>query len=221
MKMPATLLGFDLNTMKYQPERYPLKDESFDYILSSEFVEMCLKEGVQCVELGKMIAHLCYKFEKFSKRISKLLLHGISRGDFEKVKSYLDVVTQLAIIKDEFQQSRLEWLFGVGILNSFTALKTDDQNEVITKVGVPALHSMTDETYSFKSALIQDSIDDSLLHLLWRYKGRMDTYTVNCLYGLLNLISLDDYVAEFFAKLPSPTYVYARYTDWFLPYLEK
>jgi hypothetical protein len=221
MKMPSTLLGFDLNTMKYQPERYPLKDESFDYILSSEFVEMCLKEGVQCVELGRMIAHLCYKFEKFSKRISKLLLHGISRGDFEKVKSYLDVVTQLAIIKDEFQQSRLEWLFGVGILNSFTALKTDDQNEVITKVGIPALHSMSDETYSFKSALIQDSIDDSLLHLLWRYKGRMDTYTVNCLYGLLNLISLDEYVAEFFAKLPSPTYVYARYTDWFLPYLEK
>ncbi len=49
----------------------------------------------------------------------------------------------------------------------------------------------------------------------------MDTYTVNCLYGLLNLISLDDYVAEFFSKLPSPTYCYARYTDWFMPYLEK
>lgn len=49
----------------------------------------------------------------------------------------------------------------------------------------------------------------------------MDTYTVNCLLGLLNLISLDDYVAEFFSKLPSPTYCYARYTDWFMPYLEK
>jgi hypothetical protein len=47
-----------------------------------------------------MIAHLCYKFDKFSKKISKTLLHGISRGDFEKVKSYLDVVTQIALIKD-------------------------------------------------------------------------------------------------------------------------
>ena len=46
IKVPATLLGFDLNTMRDMPERYPLKDESFDYILSSEFVEMCLKEGV-------------------------------------------------------------------------------------------------------------------------------------------------------------------------------
>lgn len=49
-----------------------------------------------------MIAHLCYKFEKFSRKIAKLLLHGISRGDFEKVKAYLDVVTQLAIVKDQY-----------------------------------------------------------------------------------------------------------------------
>lgn len=114
-------------------------------------------------------------------------------------------------------------MFGVGILNSVTAQTsiTNDPYEVLTKIGVSALHSMSDEAYQYKSALIQDSIDDSLLHLLWRYKGRMDAYTVNCLLGLLNLISLDDYVAEFFSKLPSPTYCYARYTDWFMPYLEK
>lgn len=40
---------------------------------------------------------------------------------------------------------------------------------------------MTDEAYGFKSCLIADPNDDSLLHLLWRYKGRMDVYTVNCL----------------------------------------
>lgn len=49
-----------------------------------------------------MIAHMCFKFEKFSKRIAKLLLHGISRNDYEKVKNYLDVVTEIALIKDEY-----------------------------------------------------------------------------------------------------------------------
>jgi hypothetical protein len=114
-------------------------------------------------------------------------------------------------------------MFGIGILNSHTSQVsiTNDPNEILTKVGVKILHSLSDEAYSYKSALIQDTIDDSLLHLLWRYRGRMDTYTVNCLYGLLNLISMDDIVAEFFAKLPSPTYCYARYTDWIMPYLEK
>ena len=46
MKPPASLLGFDVATMATLPERYPLKDESLDYILSSELVDLCLKEGV-------------------------------------------------------------------------------------------------------------------------------------------------------------------------------
>jgi hypothetical protein len=49
-----------------------------------------------------MIAHLCYKFEKFSRRVAKLLLHGISRGDYDKVKNYLDVVTHIALVRDQF-----------------------------------------------------------------------------------------------------------------------
>jgi hypothetical protein len=67
-----------------------------------------------------MIAHLCFKYEKFSKRIAKLLLHGISRNDYEKVKNYLDVVIEIALIRDEYQSKRLEWLFGYGFLVSHT-----------------------------------------------------------------------------------------------------
>jgi hypothetical protein len=86
---------------------------------------------------------------------------------------------------------------------------------MMIKVGVKVLHSLSDEVYAFKSSLIQDTTDDALLHLLWRYKGRMDTYTVNCLYSLLSLIAQDDNVAEYFAHLPGPTYCLSRYTDWF------
>ena len=49
----------------------------------------------------------------------------------------------------------------------------------------------------------------------------MDTYTVNCVHSLLNLIVQDETIAEYFADLPGPTYCLARYTDWFKPYLEK
>lgn len=83
------------------------------------------------------------------------------------------------------------------------------------------LQSATDEVYTFRSALIYDSVDDALLHLLWRYKGRMDAYTVNCLHSLLNLIAQDDKVAAYFSEVPGPTYSYARYTDWIKPYLNE
>ena len=166
---------------------------------------------------------MSYKFEKFSKRISKLLLHGISRNDYEKVRNYLDVVTEIALIQDEYQIKRLEWMFGFGSLISHTqnVKITNDPNEMSVKVGVKVLHSLSDECYTFRSSLIQDTTDDALLHLLWRYKGRMDTYTCNCLYSLLNLMSQDDNVAGYFASLPGPTYCLSRYTDWFLPYLDK
>ena len=117
-------------------------------------------------------------------------------------------------------------MFGFGFLYSHTNQQTANQSEqndaVMTKVGVKVLHSLSDEAFVFKSALIQDSAaDDALLHLLWRYKGRMDTYTVNCLYSLLSLITVDSEVAHYFASLPGPTYCLARYTDWFRPYLLK
>ncbi len=67
-----------------------------------------------------MIAHMSYKYEKFSKRIAKMLLSGISRNDYEKVRNYLDVVTELVMVRDQFQRARLEWLFGFCSLVSHT-----------------------------------------------------------------------------------------------------
>jgi|LauGreDrversion4_2_1035121.scaffolds.fasta_scaffold85305_4 hypothetical protein len=46
-KKPNTLLGWNVFKMKGLEERYPMKDEHFDFILSSDFVEMSLKEGVE------------------------------------------------------------------------------------------------------------------------------------------------------------------------------
>ena len=110
---------------------------------------MALKEGVQSEDLGKMVAHLCYKQEHFSKKVSKMLLNGFTRNDYDKIKNNLDVVTQIALVKDEFQRSRLEWMFGFGSLISHTAQVslTNDNSEVLTKVGVKVIHSLSDETY--------------------------------------------------------------------------
>ena len=62
--------------------------------------------------------------------------------------------------------------------------------------------------------------NESLLHILWRYQGRMDNITLLCLEYLLDIIEADNFVAEFFSQLPGCTYQYARYTDWIKPYLQ-
>jgi hypothetical protein len=70
------------------------------FFTHEEFIDKVLKEGYELEEFGKALAHFCYKNESFSKKVAKLLLKGISRNDYEKVKNYLDVVTQVCLVRD-------------------------------------------------------------------------------------------------------------------------
>ena len=116
-KPPSTLLGYQLKEKKKEEagsddgwgdgfedeeeEKYPLSEEAFLFITNPDFMNRVLKEGMQCEEFGKALAHFCYKNNDFSKKVAKLVLKGISKNDYDKIKNYLDVVTQVALIKDE------------------------------------------------------------------------------------------------------------------------
>jgi len=63
--------------------------------------------------------------------------------------------------------------------------------------------------------------NDALLALLWRYRGKMDFYVVNCLNILLEIIVGSPFLSEYMFNLDPPTYEFARFTDWFRPYLIK
>ena len=61
--------------------------------------------------------------------------------------------------------------------------------------------------------------DSCLLHLIWRYQGKMENYTMTCLEHLIAILASDERIMEFFSNLPGATYQYARYTDWIRPFL--
>lgn len=90
------------------------------------------------------------------------------------------------------------------------------------RIGLDALfHNIKSEVAEYKSMLTFEPKDtDCLLHLLWRYQGRMDTYTITALEYLLTIANAEDSLSEYFAQLPPVTYQYARYTDWIRPYLQ-
>lgn len=53
-------------------------------------------------------------------------------------------------------------------------------------------HNLKEEVIMLKSMLTYDpENDNSLLHLLWRYQGRMDTYAINCLEDLTSIMCAD------------------------------
>ena len=79
---------------------------------------------------------------------------------------------------------------------------------------------MSGEVYTYKSMLTHDpGNNNSLLHLLWRYQGRMENYTMSCLNYLADMITHSEAHMEFFSRLPGVTYQHARYSDWIEPFL--
>ena len=83
------------------------------------------------------------------------------------------------------------------------------------------LNSSPSEVFQISTPIDTRIYDDSLLNLLWKYKGRMDSFTLSCLESLGNLMLGDDLILEYFASIPAPHYNLGRYTDWVLPYLVK
>mmetsp|Transcript_42020 Transcript_42020/g.48702 ORF Transcript_42020/g.48702 Transcript_42020/m.48702 type:complete len:291 (-) Transcript_42020:587-1459(-) len=119
-------------------------------------------------------------------------------------------------IEDEFQRNRAEWILGYSCLSAVSA----SQN-VLPKFGVATINQVSEEVFSYLSPLDLTKNNDALLALLWRYRGKMDFYVVNCLNILLEIIVENDFLSEYMFNTDPPTYEYARFTDWFRPYLLK
>lgn len=79
----------------------------------------------------------------------------------------------------------------------------------------------TENVYSIASGLDSRNHSDALLEVLWKYKGRLHSFTLTSLQSLCNLLAKDEVIANYFSELPAASYNLARYTDWIKPYLEQ
>mmetsp|Transcript_19379 Transcript_19379/g.14049 ORF Transcript_19379/g.14049 Transcript_19379/m.14049 type:complete len:93 (+) Transcript_19379:826-1104(+) len=79
---------------------------------NAEFFKLVLKEGYSTETFGQAVAHFCYEDLEYTKWVSKRLVLGVAKNDYEKVKHYLDLVTAVCQVKDSMQALRLEMIFG-------------------------------------------------------------------------------------------------------------
>ena len=93
------------------------------------------------------------------------------------------------------------------------------------KIGLDStFHNISSAIYSYKSMLTYDpDVNNSLLQVLWlnQVENKREKECVKILTVLVDIVTSDPDVMEYFASLPGVTYQYARYTDWIKPYLAK
>lgn len=120
---------------------YFLTEEAYIMLSKTDFLEKVIFDNkyTENEQFSKAIAHLCYKDIKFTRKISKKILKCISYSNNDEVQRHLVIVREIAKIKDEFQEQRLEILFGFAF-PMHIAVKDD-----IPQYGAPVMRKNTYE----------------------------------------------------------------------------
>jgi len=61
------------------------------------------------------------------------------------------------------------------------------------------INTKEQEVYCISTGLDARQHDDSLLNLLWKYKGRMDSFSLACLESFGKLLLADNLIATYFS----------------------
>lgn len=205
-------------------EKYLISKLAKDLFTHKDIMVHVLKQDWDIESYGKAISHICYGDKRLSKNICLSILKAISDADQSKVEGYVKIVESLCLIQDrdndtkiDLQKKRLEWIFGFPLIDS-TYCDFDSQR---LGIDMPN-YDIRKEIYSYRTAVTSDHQNNiSLLHMLWRYQGRIDQLTLTFLNVLINIITSQESIMSFFSKIPGPNYQFARYTDWIYPYLMK
>lgn len=199
---------------------YFLQEEAGVMITATDWLDKVIYDpkysDEQNREFCKAMAHLCYKDLTFSKQLISKLLKAI--GGFaadDGLKALLQIVEEVALVKDEFQVQRLEYLFGFGFLMH----AKDSDGNIVYGRQLQEVRTSLSEVYLIASNLDARASTDGLIHLLWGYHKRFENRALACLQHLLTVAVADELVAYFVSQLPAYDYSMARFTDFIRPYL--
>lgn len=205
--LPPTLMG---------SKPFPQGEKEKIVIVCKNFAKKAIKDGFEADAVGKLIAHWSYENEENSKIYGAVFLKGINETDYEEVAPFLTAMHHFLKIQDSLQTKRLEWLLGTPMLMNGSVIK--NKPEVKPKLGIHACQCLSDEVYYFPSTLEPiETSNESILTLIWRSKRRFENYTLFC---IKELITLGNDIMKYVCHMPSPSYQYARYTDWLLQFCE-
>jgi len=56
------------------------------------------------VNIGVLLAHMCFENKEFSAKMGKLILVGINKSNADEIRPYLDALLQYLSIQDSFRQ---------------------------------------------------------------------------------------------------------------------
>jgi hypothetical protein len=212
-----------LTAMITDPElasRYPMSETETRMILHPDLLKTMLGSATGSKEFGECLANMCRDDAKLSRKVAKVFLRAIdAHATVESAKGYLKALKPFLRMDDSLKAQKLEWVFGIPEPASRKLYMAGAER---SKWGVELVDRLQEDAVKYVSPILRGAAgDEALSTQLVKCKGRFD---VQCLGGLKEVLSVmrkDRTIAHFIYNLPGPSYQYARFTDWFRPFLEE
>ncbi|CAD8206268.1 unnamed protein product [Paramecium pentaurelia] len=139
-----------LSSLLKQNQQLNLNEKKLLFL--PKFYDKILKTKVD--DILPIILKLSYKNKYFSEIISGCIMRGMSNGDVDEFKNYLQVAKSFLLIEDNLQIERLEWLIGIPSSKQKETTKIyDNQFSDIPSFGLYGLQSLEEDYWTFASPL--------------------------------------------------------------------
>jgi len=205
--LPYTSLGH---------QGYPLYDlggNDFKCLYYTEFYEKTMREKYDPVAFGVIIQHLSFENEAFSASLAGLILKGLNRASYDDAKPYLEALTYFLNINDYVQNKRIEWILG------FPQPALTVTRHELDSYGLYGNSSLDDVIINYDTTIHSDGCT-SVINLILQNRKKQENLAIMCLRQILILANTNISVFEYIFSLPPPSYNYAKFTDWILPFIE-
>ena len=192
---------------------FQLSDNDNICLNCRDFYDKTLKDKCNPQALGIIIQQLGFENEGYSYSIADILLRGINKTSFDESRPYLETMTYFLNTIDFLQIKRAEWLLGFPQPTVTTSLNSYDS------FGVYGNTSIEDSIVTYESPLNIDGVS-SIINYMLHNRKRLENIALICLRHILLLMDINQSVFEYIIFLPPPSYNYAKFTDWIMPFLD-
>ena len=158
------------------------------------------------------ISLLSYDFLIFY--LATVILKGLHKVMFDEIRPLADAFGLLLNIKDSLQSKRLLWLLGYPQCEMTCTVNSLDN------FGIYGINNLDDSVICYNSSLSVDG-SMSVLEVMVHNINRVESVCLMCLKQILLLSSMNDCIFDYIVSLPAFCYLYAKFIDWFKPFLDK
>ncbi|KAL4498387.1 hypothetical protein ABPG72_013193 [Tetrahymena utriculariae] len=174
-----------------------------------EFYWKSMQENYDSQSICLIGQFMSQKQRIFSLSFGTLILRGINKTNCDHVKQYLDLMTSFLAITDEYQQTRMEWIFGYANL----VINPND--------GYEMKQNLEEQAVIYETRLKHENLQP-VLNLLYHYRKLQENLCLHILYRVLLMCKSDQFCRflHYLMKLPAPSYCCSHYLSWVRPHLE-